>query len=259
MPYSMEYKEKTAVGAERIVSDLMYKLMVFGRPAVLLFLLAFMFGCSETESAPEQTAEQNEIVSEGTSVPNDSNETGKETYVPSGNPDGTAEPALHDGTDKGNIQVASPEIEPAVEPELPDDQLQRNDDVTETFDASQPTLMGLSVGAPAESLRSRFGEPKEIDALPDEAIDASIWRYSTFAVGVKDNSVLFVEVFSENVNPGLNGFRLGDNAEQALSALGTPTAKSDYVWSYSSGGSILKLDMDPATETVHSIKLFPEE
>jgi len=179
---------------------------------------------------------------------------------------------------KNNIAVASPQpetIDPAAEEDLymnEDDRQQmkqaeearqefnrRNYDVEGAFDPLHPTLMGVSIGAAADAATKRFGEPTETYPLPDDEVDASVLAYPGFAIGVRDGKVLFVEVSTRSVNPGLNGLRLGDSRDDAFAKLGEPSADSEFVVSYVANGSVLKLDLDPETGKIHSIKLFPEE
>lgn len=183
-----------------------------------------------------------------------------------------------DPKEKNNISVASPQTE-TIEPASADDMFmneddreqmktaeearqefnRRNYDVTGTFDPLHPTLMGIPIGLAVKTVEQRFGEPSDTFVLPDDSKEAVVRSYPGFLVGIRDNKVLFVEVSTRSVNPGLNGLRLGDPREEVYEKLGQPTTDSDFVISYQAGGSVLKLDLDPETQRIHSMKLFPEE
>lgn len=134
-----------------------------------------------------------------------------------------------------------------------------NYDVEGSFNPSHPTLMGMGIGNKLSSLTALHGEPTNKYLLPDDNVRAAVFAYPGFAVGVRDGEVLFVEVASANVNPGLGGVKIGDKKDHALYTLGKPTTSNDFVVSYIAGGVVLKFDIDPDTGTIQSIKLFPEE
>ncbi|WP_274363624.1 hypothetical protein [Paenibacillus thermotolerans] len=132
-------------------------------------------------------------------------------------------------------------------------------DVHDTFDVKHPTLMGLDMRSTLEAVKTRFGEPVDTYALPDESEKASVYAYPGFSVGISDGHVLFVEVSTTAINPGLNGLRVGGTADDAVAAIGEPTTRSEYVLTYKNNGVVLKFDIDPKNDTIQSIKLFPEE
>jgi len=236
--------------------------------------LVLVLGCAEredaTDPAPAATSPEGASVGTPGSAPYAANDPSDAAKRPQTEQDAESE------KNKNNISVASPQKDDVVPatPELgadggertldPADEARqefnrRNYDVTGTFDPAHPTLMGLSVGLDASAVVQRFGEPADTYPLPDEEVDASVLAYPGFTVGISDNRVLFVEVSTNAVNPGLNGLRLGDAKSDAIAALGTPSAETEFVVSYVADGSVLKLDVDPESETIHSIKLFPEE
>ena len=178
--------------------------------------------------------------------------------------------------EKNNISLASPEPETITppdpeellnpEPETPA-KTQPSEpevpagyyDVSAPFDPAAPTLMGLKIGMDKTLVLERFGKPLGNNSLPGEDNSASVLQYPGFIVGTQDNKVLFVEVYSSAVNPGLNDFRLGGSRDEAIRRLGKPTRDTEFVISYIANGSVLKLDTDPESRRIHSIKLFGEE
>lgn len=133
-------------------------------------------------------------------------------------------------------------------------------DVSDPFTASKPTLMGLTTADNIDAVLHKFGNPANQFVMEDPTAPVTVYEYPGFSVGLgKANTIVFIEVNSDQVNPGLNGFRLGQKVSQAIKALGNPDVNSEYVVSYKSGGVILKLDVDPNSNIVRSIKLFNEE
>jgi len=249
--------------------------------AVVIAVLFTAVGCTK---GPEAAAPEPEGAG---SPPSD---TAAAAIPPVGHADGSADgfdPAgdnaasspeeTNDGKGKTDISVASKEIEvidpdgepdgdgdsePAQPPATGDGKPRaapRSYDVLDAFDPARPTLMGLSLGTSVQTAIQRFGQPAETYTLPDEEAETLAFAYPGFTIGVRNGTVLFVEVNGAGVNPGLNGFRLGGTVEEAVQALGQPTLSSEFMLSYTANGAVLKLDVDPETQTVHSIKLFPEE
>lgn len=234
-------------------------------------LLMIAIGCTEEKTGVD-TAEP----------------TPPETIVPEpgalGTEDRTAVGNQHESGEatidnKNDISVASPQKE-TIDPLTPDDLIlneedwaqmegsgksrntsgTRSFDVAGSFDASAPSLMGIAIGTNMAVVYERFGEPVQSYPLPGDSEDPAVVRsYPGFAIGERDNKVLFVEVSTRSVNPGLSGLRLGDMSGDAAAKLGKPTSESEFVMSYAANGSILKLDIDPDTKKIISMKLFPEE
>jgi len=189
----------------------------------------------------------------------------------------TEEPSQEQPEDeKNNISLASPQPE-TIEPKDPEEILKLEPetpakteptepeipagyyDVSAPFNPEVPTLMGLKIGMDKTLVLERFGKPLGNNTLPGEDNSVSILEYPGFVVGIQENKVLFVEVYSSAVNPGLNEFRLGDSRDEAIQRLGEPTRDTDFVINYIANGSVLKLDTDPDSRRIHSIKLFGEE
>lgn len=188
--------------------------------------------------------------------------------------DNSAEAGKPPEENKNNISLASPEVEEIQPVDLAEMLGQHAENSTQTgtvrknpedydvstpFHPDAPTLMGLTVGTDAMVVLEQFGEPHAIHELPEDLEDARVFTYPGFAVGIQEGEVLFVEVNTSSVNPGLNGFRLGYTREEALMYLGEPTTSTEYVLNYIADGVVLKLDTDPQTNRIHSIKLFADE
>lgn len=130
-------------------------------------------------------------------------------------------------------------------------------DVNEPFNAGKPTLMGFKVHDKAEDVLRRFGRPTNQFQMDDPSSPITVYEYPGFSIGFDPfNEIVFIEVDSNEINPGLNGLRLGDSVAKALETLGKPDSKTDFVITFQSDDITLKLDVDPGSKTVSSIKLF---
>jgi hypothetical protein len=133
----------------------------------------------------------------------------------------------------------------SIEPALP------------AYSPKQPKVMGLALNDIQQNVVSRYGEPNESYVMEDPAEPITVYQYEGFSVGFNSGKrIQFIDVSSDKVNPGLNGLQLGQTTSQALNLLGKPDTNSAYVLSYNTASAILKLDIDPTTKTIQSIKLF---
>ncbi len=277
MPYSKERPIEIRIGSASGRELGRYHMNKWLGTICVLATLAFAAGCSGASEAPAgatSTVQEPDVV--GVQKPSAASPAAAEpssSQPPKEKPGGLAPEK-----EKNSISVASPQPE-KIEPTAPEDLYmneddreqmrtaeearqefnRRNYDVTGSFDPLHPTLMGIALGTKADVVTQRFGEPTEKLLLPDESEEAAVYAYPGFSFGIRDGKVLFVEVSTRSVSPGLNGLRLGDVREDAVEKLGTPAADSEFVMSYKADGSLLKLDLDPETNRIHSIKLFPEE
>ncbi|WP_165452635.1 DUF4309 domain-containing protein [Paenibacillus thalictri] len=130
-------------------------------------------------------------------------------------------------------------------------------DVQETYTVAKPILMGLTLKTSASDVVKKFGNPREQFLMDDEIDPMTVYDYTDFMVGFnKAEQLMFVDVRSSEINPGLNGLKLGQTTDDAYKALGKPDTNTSYVLTYKSEGTVLKLDVDPKTKTINSIKLF---
>jgi hypothetical protein len=125
------------------------------------------------------------------------------------------------------------------------------------FNSKQPEIMGLAIGEAQEKAVAQHGKPPESYIMEDPTEPITVYQYEGFSIGFNaDNKIQFIDVSSSKVNPGLSGLRLGQTSNQALEVLGKPDKNTNYVISYNTKTAILKLDIDPKTKTIQSIKLF---
>lgn len=227
---------------------------------MLAFIVIIMFGIAGCGSADQPAAPSSDPDFSGTSDvkrPTDENETDDGSHTDSEPADGEQKKP------KKDLQISSPddsgkgEAEGSEEDRQPD---YADFDVTESYNAAQPTLMGFSIGDSMARVTERFGKPFGSTAMIDGNDALTVYEYPGFMFGVDRNqSIVFIEVNSDRVNPGLNQTRVGSTAAQAVAALGEPYSMNDFVLLYQSDGVVLKFDLDPETSAIRSIKLFAEE
>jgi hypothetical protein len=155
----------------------------------------------------------------------------------------------------------------AVDPNapIPDDRVQANTtpkpkvDASDAYKLEKPTLMGLKLGADKDSVLSRFSKAKDQFVMDEDGDPITVYEFQDFSIGFnKQNQLVFVNVNTPDIDPGLRGLRLGGKSGDAISALGKPDTNTTYVFAYKAQGTMLKLDIDPITDTIQSIKLFAD-
>lgn len=137
---------------------------------------------------------------------------------------------------------------------------EQNEDVKVPYNKNNPTLMGLSIHQSKDEIKLRYGEPLLTYIMDDPLDPITVYEYPGFLVGYNHlNLIAFVDVTASNLDPGLNGLKLGDSMNKAIEALGEPDQRTEFVMNYRSHTAMLKLDINPATNTISSIKLFGVE
>ncbi|WP_281886173.1 DUF4309 domain-containing protein [Paenibacillus sp. YYML68] len=127
------------------------------------------------------------------------------------------------------------------------------------YSQAKPTLLGITLKTKRSSIIEDLGKPKEEFIMDEDEDPITVYDYTDFLIGFDSlDQVHFIDVRSEKIDTGLNGVKLGDPTSSITKALGKPTTNSNYVITYKASGSVLKLDIDPKTQTINSIKLFAE-
>lgn len=140
-----------------------------------------------------------------------------------------------------------PENDP---PETPD---------IEAYNVKKPALMGIRLVDTKTTVAQKFSDPLKEFVMEDEQDPLTVFEYEGFIVGFNNAGLVeFIEITSDEVNPGLGGLRLGQKVKDAEKALGKPDTNTNYALQYKAGGTILKLDIDRKTESIISIKLFAD-
>lgn len=126
-------------------------------------------------------------------------------------------------------------------------------------DANRYYLLGISTHTSKGEVMARFPKPNDTFAMPDADGTLTIHDYGSYMIGFNDaNRVVFIDVFTEEVNIGLKGIRVGATASDAIRELGEPYSQSEYVLNFKKGNTVLKMDLDPESQRILSIKLFAE-
>ncbi|MCQ6563098.1 hypothetical protein [Paenibacillus mendelii] len=127
------------------------------------------------------------------------------------------------------------------------------------WDPKAPKLHGIALGDNETALDRKLGKPSDSYDLEDETEKLHVKEYDGFAVGFgADNKVKFVEVYKAEASAELNGLHIGDNKDAAVKALGKPDTNTSSVLAYKAAKALLKIDLEPKTGTIISIKLFHE-
>jgi len=128
---------------------------------------------------------------------------------------------------------------------------------TAAFDRSRPALFGIHIGDSRASVADMFGKPQNEYRMEDEQDPLTVYEYDGFSVGFTSaGKTEFVIIQSAQADPGLEGIRIGDTADQAAKSLGKPDTDTSYVMAYKTKTETLKFDIDPKTRVIRSIKLF---
>lgn len=127
----------------------------------------------------------------------------------------------------------------------------------EPYTVEKPMLMGVAIGDPQESVAKLHGNAPSNYLMDDADDPITVYEYDGFHIGINPlKQVEFIEVTSSEEDPGLNGLRLELTTADAAKALGKPDSSTDYVMTYKTKTTVLKLDIDTKSKTVQSIKLF---
>lgn len=132
-------------------------------------------------------------------------------------------------------------------------------EIKSPYTQEKPTLLGLSLKTSTEEITEKLGKPKNTFLMEDDADPITVYDYTDFLAGFNQkNQLQFIDIRSESIDPGLNGLKLGDPVADVSKALGKPDSNTSLVMTYKSPGAVLKLDIDPKSQKVNSIKLFAE-
>ncbi|MHA7963855.1 hypothetical protein ACX93W_06905 [Paenibacillus sp. CAU 1782] len=130
-------------------------------------------------------------------------------------------------------------------------------DESNLWDDRGPRLGGVLIGSDKKKLEEQFGQALDNYKLETGNEQMTVYEYSGFSVGFgPDGTVALVEIYDSSVDSGLNGLAVGDPRETAIQLLGQPGSQSSYLLTYSDEESSLRLDVDPSTNEIVSIKLI---
>ncbi|BFH69898.1 MAG: DNA uptake lipoprotein [Paenibacillus dendritiformis] len=127
------------------------------------------------------------------------------------------------------------------------------------FNRKQPQLKGIGLSDTEEKVRELWGTPVSQFVMDDEE-PIHVLEYDGFSFGCHDDAkVVFVEVSGDGSSTGITGLRIGGKSDAAVKALGKPDQDTGYAWSYQAANALLRLDLDPKSGKIQSVKLFPME
>jgi hypothetical protein len=125
------------------------------------------------------------------------------------------------------------------------------------YTKNKPTLMGLSLNESKDTVIFKFGPVHKQWVMDADADPVTVWMYTDFSIGFNNkDELVFVEVHSKDIDPGLGGLKLGQGADTAYQALGKPTNSTSTTLMYKSQGTVLKIDVDPKQNEVLGIHFF---
>ncbi|MFC5529183.1 hypothetical protein [Cohnella yongneupensis] len=125
------------------------------------------------------------------------------------------------------------------------------------FDGGHPMLHGIALMETDASIESRFGTSSAKYALPGDSTTIDMWDYPGFSVGFNsDGLVVFIEISSSDVTSGVLGLTTGITGSEAADLLQILDHPQTHVLTMEVTGGWLKLDLDPDTHEVLSIKLI---
>ncbi|QMV43909.1 hypothetical protein [Cohnella cholangitidis] len=130
----------------------------------------------------------------------------------------------------------------------------------QTFQSKTPSLAGIKLGTVEKDIVDNKGLPNDTYSLPGDDQNVNIWEYDGYSIGFNDkNKVVYVEINSSDVSTGIQHLRYGMKGSEAAELLGIPTEDQSNVLALEVSGGWLKLDLDPDTQQVLSLKLLSKD
>ncbi|MBB6675171.1 hypothetical protein [Cohnella nanjingensis] len=125
------------------------------------------------------------------------------------------------------------------------------------FDAEHPALGGIALGIAEADVSAKLGAPGSRYALPDGDSQIGMNEYEGMTVGFDpDGKAVYVEISTEASPSGIQGLSIGMNAGEAARLLSVEKPSGSNVIAARVSGGLLKLDLDPRSQDVLSIKLI---
>lgn len=217
-----------------------------GAAGMLLALAVTMAACGSSNAAEAPPAAQGTVVPTATLAPSGTPAGGSVTVAS----DIPSPPEKAPGTNN-YVQQAGNEAKPSAAA------TSKPKKTYDSYTVEKPQLMGVAIGDSQESVVKLHGAPKSQYRMDDAEDPINVYEYDGYHIGLNpQKQVEFVEVASSEEDPGLNSLRLGQTTAEAAKALGKPDSSTDYVMTYKTKTTVLKLDIDTKSKTIQSIKLF---
>ncbi|BBI32629.1 hypothetical protein [Cohnella abietis] len=169
-------------------------------------------------------------------------------------------------TDFASEAPSSPDIDPtpsapAVEASNLHPKSTSKDNTTDKpFHAKNPSLGDIVLGGAESDVLKKYGSPANTYPLPGDDETVDIWEYDGIAIGLNEkNKVVYIEISSSKVSSGIQGLLNGMDGSKAANLLGVQNDNQTNVIAVEVAGGWFKLDLDPDTQKVLSLKLLSEQ
>lgn len=128
------------------------------------------------------------------------------------------------------------------------------------FEPESPTLGGIRLGTLEKEVFEHFGLPIETYPLPGGTQTIEICEYNGLSIGLSSKGrVVYVEITSAAVNTGIRGLTNGMDGSKAAQLLGLSDNEQTHVLTLDVTGGLFRLDLDPDTQQVLSLKLMSKD
>ncbi|TVY04153.1 hypothetical protein [Cohnella terricola] len=128
------------------------------------------------------------------------------------------------------------------------------------FEPQSPSLASLKLGASEKEVVKHYGAPDDSYPLPGDSNTINIWEYDGLAIGLNErDKVVYIEITSNKVNTGVQGLSYGMDGTKAADLLGISAGAKTNVLALEVSGGWLKVDLDPDSRKVLSIKLLKDD
>lgn len=160
-----------------------------------------------------------------------------------------------------STQPVTPSTNSAVEvSNIPPDPTEQVLPPEAPFQPNSPSLARICLGVSDKDVVQQYGLPAGTYPLPGDKQTVDIWEYAGFSIGLNmNNQVVYVEITSSDVDTGIDGLLSGMKGEQAAQILGVNNDTDTNVLAAKVTGGWFKIDLDPETRQVLSLKLLSNE
>lgn len=125
------------------------------------------------------------------------------------------------------------------------------------FDPQSPQLANIAMTDSKKRVLNLLGEPLDQYTMQDDDGPIEVLLYNGISVGFHpQKGIIFIEVSKHDIATGLAGIRVEQPVTTVIHALGKPNTETEFMISYEAADALLKMDIDPVTQEVQSIKLF---
>jgi hypothetical protein len=171
------------------------------------------------------------------------------------------EPSATSSAAPSSHEPVTPPSDSAVEvSNIPPEQAEEVLPPETPFKPNSPSLARIGLGASDKDVVQRYGLPAGTYLLPGDKQTVDIWEYTGFSIGLNtSNQVVYIEITSTDVDTGIEGLLSGMKGAQAAQILGVDNDAHTNVLAAEVTGGWFKIDLDPETRQVLSLKLLSHE